>query len=352
MINYYEILEVQEDATDLEIRQSYRRLLLQYHPDRNKSPDAVEKIKIIIEANEVLSDKKKREEFDNYLRQQRREESNDFSMPEPSYERHRVSQDELLRQLAELMELMHNEMERKRQCGGQLLLAICQENWVQVEQVLAGNPDLEQGLTPAFILSNNLTADNLSQYYGARPLFLAIYFKNYKVAKFLIDMKANVNVQTENGLTPLHIATWRGELSIVKILRDNGAFPHFTSHKGNTPLHTAINCGRIEVALYLIDHPSETRNPFSRISSNNRKNNTGETPLRLAINKAKEKPEFWRVVDALIKCVEIDLKGAEYLDIQIPVGYDVPKSTQELLKYKLDEIKKSQEQQDGGCMIM
>ncbi|MEM2210650.1 MAG: molecular chaperone DnaJ [Nitrososphaerales archaeon] len=64
--DYYEILGVPRNATKEEIKQAYRKLALQYHPDRNKSPDAEEKFKEISEAYAVLSDDEKRRQYDMY----------------------------------------------------------------------------------------------------------------------------------------------------------------------------------------------------------------------------------------------------------------------------------------------
>jgi molecular chaperone DnaJ len=64
--DYYEILGIQRSANKEEIKNSYRRLALQYHPDRNKSPGAEERFKEISEAYAVLSDDEKRKRYDTY----------------------------------------------------------------------------------------------------------------------------------------------------------------------------------------------------------------------------------------------------------------------------------------------
>ena len=64
--DYYEVLGIQRSANKEEIKNSYRRLALQYHPDRNKSPGAEEKFKEISEAYAVLSDDEKRKRYDTY----------------------------------------------------------------------------------------------------------------------------------------------------------------------------------------------------------------------------------------------------------------------------------------------
>ena len=66
MKDYYKILEINKNATDEEIKKAYRKLAKKWHPDKNlNNPRAEEKFKEIQEAYDVLSDKKKRENYDN-----------------------------------------------------------------------------------------------------------------------------------------------------------------------------------------------------------------------------------------------------------------------------------------------
>jgi molecular chaperone DnaJ len=62
--DYYEVLGVPRTASKDEIKDAYRKLAMQYHPDRNKAPDAEEKFKEISEAYAVLSDDEKRQQYD------------------------------------------------------------------------------------------------------------------------------------------------------------------------------------------------------------------------------------------------------------------------------------------------
>ena len=65
--DYYKILGVPRDATEDQVKKSYRKIAMQYHPDRNPGDkEAEEKFKMASEAYEVLRDPEKREIYDRY----------------------------------------------------------------------------------------------------------------------------------------------------------------------------------------------------------------------------------------------------------------------------------------------
>jgi curved DNA-binding protein len=67
MKNYYSVLGIANGASDGEIKKAYRKLAMKYHPDRNEgNKKAEDKFKEISEAYAVLSDKKKRNQYDQY----------------------------------------------------------------------------------------------------------------------------------------------------------------------------------------------------------------------------------------------------------------------------------------------
>ena len=66
MSDFYALLGVPRDCSEVEIKKAYRKLAMEYHPDRNSSPDAEARFKEITEAYEVLRDSQKRAAYDRY----------------------------------------------------------------------------------------------------------------------------------------------------------------------------------------------------------------------------------------------------------------------------------------------
>ncbi len=64
--DYYEVLGVSRSADAQELKKAYRKLAMEYHPDRNPSEDAATKFKEINQAYEVLSDDQKRQAYDRF----------------------------------------------------------------------------------------------------------------------------------------------------------------------------------------------------------------------------------------------------------------------------------------------
>ncbi|MCX6188841.1 MAG: J domain-containing protein [Bacteroidetes bacterium] len=63
--DYYKLLEVDKKASQDEIKKAFRKLAIKFHPDKNQgNKEAEEKFKLVNEANEVLSDPKKRKKYD------------------------------------------------------------------------------------------------------------------------------------------------------------------------------------------------------------------------------------------------------------------------------------------------
>ena len=67
--DYYEVLGVAKGSTKQQVKDAYRKLALQFHPDRNKLPEAEARFKEVSEAYAVLSDDEKKRQYDSFGRE-------------------------------------------------------------------------------------------------------------------------------------------------------------------------------------------------------------------------------------------------------------------------------------------
>lgn len=92
MINYYELLNVDRNASEEEIKKAYRTMAKKYHPDINKSSEAGKIIVSLNEAKDTLLDPLKRSEYDALLddmassKQYSRDDSKSYSSKKREYE--------------------------------------------------------------------------------------------------------------------------------------------------------------------------------------------------------------------------------------------------------------------------
>jgi DnaJ-class molecular chaperone len=70
-MTFYEFFEVKEDATREEIRAAYRKMLLRWHPDHCKDPEAEHWTKEVLRIWKILGDPEERRRYDAYLRSRR-----------------------------------------------------------------------------------------------------------------------------------------------------------------------------------------------------------------------------------------------------------------------------------------
>ncbi|KAG0213660.1 hypothetical protein BGX28_003813 [Mortierella sp. GBA30] len=82
--DFYKVLGVKKDATDVEIKKAYRKLALQMHPDKNGAPGADEAFKIVSKAFTVLSDPQKRAVFDQHGPDEGRSSSVNYDRARPT----------------------------------------------------------------------------------------------------------------------------------------------------------------------------------------------------------------------------------------------------------------------------
>jgi len=112
-INYYEIFGLPPTATSEDINTAHKALAKMYHPDINSSVDAHEKMTMLNEANEVLSDNTKREKYDNELNQTRQQQVNQEKPRAPANTQERSASTRSANTRTEKAELLRKKAEER-----------------------------------------------------------------------------------------------------------------------------------------------------------------------------------------------------------------------------------------------
>lgn len=93
---------------------------------------------------------------------------------------------------------------------------------------------------------------------GASPLYHAAWNGRAELVRGLIELGAEVNVATTDGLTALHGGALNGYAEVCRALLERGADPNARSTvQGNTPLHIVWRGGYAEIAAMLIEYGAE-----------------------------------------------------------------------------------------------
>ena len=170
-MNYYQVLQVNPQATQQEIKQSYRRLAKQFHPDSQTKPQNSDKIIALNAAYEVLSNSNSRRLYD---RQEQLGQTNDFfvsrqernaaaqkqyqrqranTTPEVSYQQwlqevyfpiHRLATEILDPLEIEIDRLSADPFDDELMSDFESYLDSCDEYWQQAQQKLASQPNPAQ----------------------------------------------------------------------------------------------------------------------------------------------------------------------------------------------------------------
>lgn len=119
---------------------------------------------------------------------------------------------------------------------------------------------------------------NLQTKYGYTALYIASQFGHIDIVKMLLDRHADINLKDNLGATCLHIACFKGHKDTVELLLDRQAHINSQNVRGFTPLLNACQIGNIDIVRMLLDRQADT----------NLLTDEGGSPLHLACQYGHE----------------------------------------------------------------
>ncbi|KAL2078409.1 hypothetical protein ACEWY4_026094 [Coilia grayii] len=169
------------------------------------------------------------------------------------------------------------------------------------------------------LLHHDVPVDDVTNDY-LTALHVAAHCGHYKVAKVIVDKKANPNAKALNGFTPLHIACKKNRIKVMELLLKHGASIQAVTESGLTPIHVAAFMGHENIVTQLTNHGA----------SPNTANVRGETALHMAARAGQAD-----VVKFLVKngaCVEAKAKD-DQTPLHISSRLGKPDIVQQLLHH-------------------
>ena len=253
--DWYKILQVHPTDEPEVIHTAYRRLVLKYHPDVNKSSHANEVMAALNRAYEVLGDSDKRAAYDRERGGQRRDTAEETQGRSRAWDESRRDDDfpnmpygERISQLFRATRAGDTDKVRSLIFSGvNVNTREANKGWTPLHEVASvGHFQTAQFL----VMSGNSV--NIRDYRGYMPLHVAAKAGNFSIVQMLAAQGADINAKSMDGFTPLYVAAEADNLSIVQMLAAQGADITAKDKVGFTPLHVAARDGNTEVVRELI----------------------------------------------------------------------------------------------------
>ncbi|MEK6734236.1 MAG: ankyrin repeat domain-containing protein, partial [Pseudomonadota bacterium] len=247
--DYYKILGIKKDASEQEVKQSYRKLSLKYHPDKNpdfNNSDTLVKALYfdIQEAHDILINKNSRFIYDS-----------NYSENHPTQNENLTNTEQLFAILKNSNSIYHiQDIEHLLKTISDINAKDKGGNTLLVMSIYYGHIDVMK------LLIANGADVNEPGYYGKTPFMVAMLAGQFEKAKFLLDNGANINASDKDGNTLLHQVI-NYNLKVSEFLLENNANINAVNKEDRTPLAEALLRHREDSAKFLIENGADIYTP-------------------------------------------------------------------------------------------